>query len=198
MAKAVGVNAAGDQFLSRTAGSGNQNADGTVGNLLYQLENLYHRGATANDVVEAVLTAQLLPQTAILFAQFTLFQHPLDDDRQVLGSKRLRDKIRRSQTHGLDSVFDGAESRHHDNNGFRALGLDLFEQFHPAHTRHLQIGEDEVRFVLPDGRDAFLTRMGHSGTVPLAVEKALTTGCQVSLVIDDDDSGSTRHRTPPC
>ena len=183
-APAIDVDTAGDQLLAGAAGTADEHVDIGVGDLPNRIEDLGHRRALADNVVKAEVLPQLFPQMAILLAQHPVCQRLLDHDPQMLRREWLGHKIVRPQPHGLDRILDGAVGSHHEHLDLRVETLDLFEQLHPVHTRHLQIGDHQVRlFVLdqlqrlfPVGRDA--------GLVPLAVEESLTAHRQIDFVVD--------------
>ena len=183
-APAVGVNTARDQLLARAARAADEHVDIRIGDLLDRLEDLGHRRALANDVVEAEMPAQLLPQAAILLAQHPLGQRLLHRDHQMLWSERLGHEVVGSQAHRLDRVLDGAVRGHHDHLNLRVQLLDLRQQFHAVHARHLQIGDHQVRLFLLNGLHGLFAVGRHPNLVSLALEQALAAHRQIDLVVD--------------
>ena len=150
-------------------------------------ENLLHRRAAADDVVELVALAQLLAQLAILVAQLADFQRLFHHGHQVIERKRLGQKIDRAGLHGLHRVFDGAERGHDDHGRVRVLAAQFVEQLQAVHAGQLQIGEDQVG--ASASLQAFLGGAGLLDFVAGGGQMQLDHAAELFFVFDHQDGG---------
>ena len=75
----------------------------------------------------------------------------LDEVAEVEG---LREVIESPEAHGLDGGFDAAVAGDHDHRGVRELVPAHADEIEAIHVPDAQIGDDEVRLVRANGRDA--------------------------------------------
>ncbi len=143
-ARRVEMDGAGDQVLAHAAFAGQQHGGAGGRHALDGGEDLLHRRAAADDVVELVAPAQFLLQLAVLVAQRAHFERLVDHLHQVIERKRLEQEIGGAGLHGFHGGLHAAERRHHDHRHVRVLPADQAQQLQPVHARQLEIGEHQV------------------------------------------------------
>ena len=133
-----------DHLLAGARFSHDQHRRHCLRHLADQVEDIDHAAALAEDVVERIPFANLLPQRGDFVLERPLAQRPLDQEAQMLRIDRLGQKIIGPLTHGLDGIGDAAVAgRDHDRDRELAL-LNLVDQVHAAHLRHAQVGDDDA------------------------------------------------------
>ena len=78
-----------------------------------------------------------------------------DGHEHALARERLLDEIERSEPGGLHGVGDRAVAGDHGHRQRFVHFADLGERLQPAHPRHLDVEDDEMRHIPLDDRDAF-------------------------------------------
>ncbi len=104
-----------------------------------ELEDLLHRLALADDVVEGEALPELLLERAVLGREPPLLQPLADGEQHLLVLERLGDVVERPLAHGLDGALDrrvGGDDHHHQ------VGVVLADL--PQHLQAVHAGEHEV------------------------------------------------------
>jgi hypothetical protein len=131
-----------------------------------------------------------LTQPQILRGEPALLEPALHDVHDLLDLERLQDVVVRPALHGVDRGLDRAEAGH--DHGQRVgvdLG-DLSQQIEAAHTRHLEVADDQVvarAFELLHGARAVLRR---AHDVAFHPEEVRDDVANELFVVDDEDARS--------
>ncbi len=95
----------------------------TLGDFLHQRAQLDHLLAFPDDIGDTMVSQQLLAKQRVLFDHSSILKRPVNKHTEMLGIKRLGDKIVRPEFHRLHGIFDCAVGGHHDD---RRLVVHLF------------------------------------------------------------------------
>ena len=133
-----------DQLLADAALAGDQDRAVYLADLLEQLEDPLHRRALADDPVEAGPLEQLGPQPRVLLAQRLGVHAPLEGEPQLGHRERLGQVVRRPFAHRLDRVVDRGEAGHDQDDQVGVVRLGLAHQLEAAHSRQLEVGDQDV------------------------------------------------------
>ena len=193
--RAVVVNRPGDQLL---AGAGLAlDQDGAVHRRheLEALEHRLHRGALADDVVEAVAIAKLCAQLGVLLAEARLIDRRCQHARQVRELHRLDEEVDRAAFDCGDRILDAAESGHDDGDDFRITGHRRVEDVEAVGVGELQVDDESVV------GEAFqpVERIGAGGRLgdreSLFRQMLRNDFSEIVVVVDDEHAllGSRRH-----
>ncbi len=125
----------GQKLLAGAALSFDQNGGGCAGHSIQHLEHSYQTGVLRQD-----RPGNALPDRA------SCIRHSFSGGRrqllpQLLGRKRLHDKIDGSHPHCVDSLGNGPERRHQNDAGGRADLTERFEEGPTVDFRHAQVAD---------------------------------------------------------
>ncbi len=138
------MNGAGDQIFADSAFAAQKDRGAGRRDALNGAEDLAHRVAAADDVVEFVTLAELGAQLPVFIPQSPDLERLVDDGHQVIERKRFGQKIHGAGFHGVDRRFDASEGGHDDDRRVRVLAPQVREQFQTADAGQPKIGEDDV------------------------------------------------------
>ena len=133
-----------DQFLTRAGFALDQDRGVQSRDRLNQLEDLLHRTAAADDIVESVLFLQLAPQVLVLKTQLPLTQSFTDPQRELDQLERFGQVVVGALLDGLDGRLDGCVAGNHQADRLRVLGESLVEEFDAVPPRQHEIGDEYV------------------------------------------------------
>ncbi len=168
-ARAVDVDGLGDEFLSSSAFSGDQ--DGAVGSAdnFDHLEELLHLLTLANQIAHPVNLAKLAAKVGVFFAEPAILQRAVDNQLQlfdeILG---FDDVVECAHLQGLDGGLRTGKGRQQNEMAVEIVVSQLPQQIDSGHIGHVDVGYDQIKFdrlaafkpffcVLGDGdRKAFL------------------------------------------
>ena len=158
---AVEVDGAGHQLLAGPALAGDHRGGGAVRDLADGLEDLAHPGALADDVVEAVLRLELLPEVEVLVAEALALERPSDDEVDLVELERLGDVVVGPELHGLDRGLGGADGGDHDHHRLGGGLLRRAQDLEAVGGGHPEVGDDHVEGLTPQGVDGGLAAVRH-------------------------------------
>ena len=141
-----------DHFLSCTTGPGDENGSRAGRHHFDQAEDFLHFLGGTDEGAERAGIAQLAARDLQFHLGAEEFTSLLQNRMQSVRVNRFRDVIVRTHAHGLHCTIDRALCGHHDHR-YRLIALGIgqaFQQFHPTHARHLQVGHDNRRRPLRD------------------------------------------------
>ena len=124
-----------------------------------------------------------------------MFHGAPNDRRHFIGVDRLGKVVVGSRFHRLHGCVDGSEGGEHDDEGLRVLRAGLLEQFESGHSRHAEIGNDEVEGPeLQEGQS--LLRGGRDGDfIAVLLQLSLQNPAQTGVVVDYENL-AFRHIWP--
>jgi hypothetical protein len=154
------VDRPGDLLLARARFAANENRRGRVGDLADQFEHVVHLRAAAEHVLEGVALTQLLAQRGDFILKRAIAERPLDQQAEVLWVGRLGQEVVRPHPHRFDRVLDATVPGGDDHRHGDFLGLDRFDEFHPADLGHSQVGNDQTVQLLAQKRQPGSTVLG--------------------------------------
>ena len=186
-----------DQLLAGAALAGDQDRGGRARDPPHERDDIAHRLALRDDVVEAELVLDLALQPRDLAAQRALAERLVGDEQQLLDLERLGDVVVRAELDRADRGLDRAErGDHHD---VRRLGQrhHAADQVEAVHLGHPQVGDDQVE---PVGARELEAGRGARRRLDLEPRVLELLGQQVAhrlVVLDDQDRRGPlgRHRT---
>ncbi len=152
-----------------------------------QLEDLVHPGVLADDVVEAVVLLQLLPEREDLVLQGSLLEGAVDHQSQIgRVVDRLGEEVVGAEAHRLDDAVDRAEGRRDDDRHEHPAVDHLADQVHAAHAGHPQVGHQDAVIGLAQLGERFLAA-GDRLDIQLVGGKELhQVAAAVRIVINDE------------
>ena len=134
------MEAAGDEFLAGSVGTGDQDAGVGRGDLFDHVADV----ADAFGLTHHLLPIDLLLEDLGLGDEVRLVGGVLEGDQDAVQVQGLADEVEGSL---LDAVHGGVDVRvagdHHDR-GLDAVGNELLEDFGAVHAGHLDVTEDRV------------------------------------------------------
>ena len=114
------VDGPGDELLARPALALDEDRAPGRGGGLDELEDLLHGLAPADDVAEAELPLELVPEPEVLLPEGLVLQGPLDRQQELLVLERLLDVVEGPDLHRLDGRFDRGVGGDDDDDGLGA------------------------------------------------------------------------------
>ena len=190
--RALRIQRACDELLSRSALARDQHRAVACGKLLHRAQHLPHGGADADDLVRAVdLGAQ--------FAHFarerpTLGRTP-DGDHQPFRVDRLRQVVVRPRLDGGDGILDGAVRGRHDDLGLGSLRVNRLEQARAVERAlHPNVGDHDIERSLRQQRERVRRGRGLVHAVAVLLEQHRHRPSDVRLILDEQHvAGGVRH-----
>ena len=174
------MDAARHQLFTHPAFAGDHHVGIAVGHLADQGEDLLHRRAGADNIVE---TAGDMP---LALFRIDLLQGLFYRIKQFFRGERLLDKIEHPAFDRLDAFFQRTVAGHHDHRQVGVLFLDHPHQRHSVHARHLQIADDQHKIVVGvDCRQGGIAGAGGGDGISGPVENALIAGQHLGFVVND-------------
>ncbi len=178
----------GDQLL---AGAGfAEDKDGGIGpaHLVENGEDRLHRLALADDIRGPVVAVQLLLEADIFLGEDLDLQGLVHGDQHLVEIERFGDIIEGAAAHGLHGILDGGVGRHHDHRGDRQLAQGFPQHLGPARPRQADVGDDQGKLALLQGRQRRVA-IGHGQhAVPFALQRIGQRNAQDLFVFDDENA----------
>ncbi len=126
----VQVNRLGNQLLARAAFALQQDGRPAGRHLRHQVENLQHRLALADDVLEVVALLQRpLELDVFFFRPMPCHRRPYIGE-QLFVVPWLLDEVGGARLHGLDCILDGSVSGDHDHREPGILCVSIGQDVH--------------------------------------------------------------------
>ena len=157
-ARAVVVDGARDDFLSRSGLTGDEERAVRGRDGLQQLKQVSHRAALADDPFEPIALLELRAQVGILGPQPPLLERRIEHVEQFVDLKRLADEIPRAALDGFDGVFQGAVSGDDDGDDVGIAADGGLDDGGAVDARQPQVGDDDVVGEIGESGDGGLAR----------------------------------------
>ena len=157
-----------------------------------EVEDLLHRRALADDLVEAVALLELLLERAVLARQAALFEAFADGEQDLFVLERLGDVVESADAHRFDGALDRGVRRDHDHHLLGIARAQLLQDLHARHAGEHEIEQHEIdRFAL--GKEQrLLAGAGGDRAQTLAPEERPEDVLEHLFVVDDEDVGHAR------
>ena len=187
-ARALPVDGAGDELLAGARLAGDQDRGRGVGDLADELVHPPHGGRPPDELVEALVPRQLVPEVAHLALERPPLERPGDHAPEVVRGERLGEVVVGAELHRLHRRADGADGgdQHHLQARVEPLQpLQHLDSFHPGQPH---VEEAHVHVAVADGLDRGrpVRRLEHLA----AVEHHLDGRAHPGLVVDHQDHGA--------
>ena len=181
--------ARGDQLLASAGLSGDEDGGRGVSDLTDELVHAAHRGRSADQLVEALVPRELVPEVPDLPLERPALQGAIDHAPQVVRGERLGQVVVGAELHRLHRRPDGADRRdeHHLQAGVEAL--DPLEHLDPFHAGEPHVEKADVHVAAPDALDRGGPVRGLHHVTD-AVEHHLHGHADSGLVVDDEHDGA--------
>ena len=164
-----------------------------AGGALKRREHLPERRILPDQLRRTAADRQLLLHQEVFRHQPALLERAADQQQQMIGVDRLREKVERALFHRGDGVLD-APVRGHDDH--RNVGVDLLGR--AEHAEAVTLGKAQIRE--DEGRLRLLEQLDRLGLVPglehgmaLALERMPQHGSERILVFDQKNLCGRRH-----
>ena len=185
VAQTLLVDAAGDQFLTRTVLAGDQHAAVARGGLGNETEKLPDRFAVAHDLV---LLLDLRFEGANLLLELSAAERVRDGEQNPLERKRLFHEVRGAQAHGLHRRFDRSMARDHDHGQIGVDGLNPVEGLDAIDAGQPHVEQHQFIAVRFHRLDPGLARLDRIDAISLVGQDAGERGPDSGLVVNDQDA----------
>src|SRR5262249_21026644 len=172
------------------------NEHGQVGvrDLADDVEHPLHGRALPDQALEAMAFGDLLAEQLQVAPQRDAFQHPLDNQLELVVVERLRQVVRRAGLHCLDGDHLRAVGGDHDHRTVRAPLLRTPQHVHPGNALQVQIGDDELVGAVVELLDRLLAGDRRLHLVATRRQQPLDRDPDGTLVVNDQDR---RAHEPP-
>ena len=100
-------------------------------------------------------------------------------------SERLGEIVKRAELHGFDGGGDGGIAGDHHGDDIRETRAQSFQQLHPAHIRHFQIGEENVERLLFEQGQGLFAGVGDLYAVSFAGQNLFAGSANRGFVVDN-------------
>ena len=179
-----GVDQASGNLFAGAALAKEQHRGAGRGHLLQLRDDSEHLGVLGNELV--VLNRGPL---FLVLAQAAALESAFGEKAELSRSaERLGQVFEGAELHRLDGRFDGAVSgeQNHFHLGHRLAGV--FEKIHPISSRHLQVGEHQVKALPLEAANRLVPVGGSDHVVPLGLERFPHVRADALFVVDDQDA----------
>ena len=111
-------------------------------------------------------------------------------------SERFGEIVERAQLHGFHGGSDGGIAGDHHGNHVGETRAQRFQQLHPAHLRHFQIGEENVEGLLFEHGQGLFAGIGDLYRVAFAGQDLFAGSADRGFIVDNQYSWGihTSHR----
>jgi len=174
----------GNELLARSRLAGHEHRGIAIGDAADHLDRLADRGARACDAVDRHIAVGGGAEALDLALEREVLECATDGDREGVDLHRLGDEVVRAGADGGDGGLEAALSREDDREEVGIALAQLLAEVDAGHTRHLNVGDDDVGRVGPEVLEALL-----GGVDGIDVEAALP-----QRVAQEDRSGRHRRR----
>ena len=187
----AGVDRARDQLLARAGLAADEDRRVRRRDLLDEPEDVAHRGAVADDRLEAVaLQAPLEAERPLREPERV--DGALDAEEELVRDDGLRHVVERAERVGLARPLDGAVRGHEDHLRRErpvASRREALDDVHAREAGHLEVREDDLGAELGRLREGFAAVRGGRHAVALVLEDHRQRLPLVLLVVHDEDRG---------
>jgi hypothetical protein len=184
----TGVQRPRHELLAGAALTGHQHGGIGVRHAVELREEILHRRAVAEQLVEARGAGCLLAEHADLLLQRPVTERPFEDEREVVHLERLGDEVVRAGADGGDGRVEAAERSHHEDRHVRTVLDETDAQIDAVDLRHVQIREHHVELVVADHRKRSLGVGRPPALEATAAQIRLDQLAHVAIVVNDEDA----------
>ena len=183
-ARALVVQAPGDQFLAGAVGAHDQHAGVGGGHAVHDFLDMLDGGGIAHDLVFAL---DFFLEADGLLDQRGLVGRILERDQDAVQVERLLDEVVGAFLDALDGSVDVAVTGNHDDRGLAAGFHQGVKHFIAIHHRHLDVAENGVEIVGKGLIHALFAVFGGSHLVAFEFQDFLECIADAPFVVDDQD-----------
>ena len=188
-ARRVGVDRFRDQFLAGAAFALNQNC-GTAGrDLGYEVEDLEHDLALADDVGEVIALLESALELEVLLLGAMASDGGANVGQQLFVVPGLLNEVFRAGADRVHDIVHGAVGGNHDDRQIGMALLDLREQFEAALAGQSQVQQQQVEAVLIENLQPLFAVGGQGDGIALQGEQHFERLADGGLVVDDQNAG---------
>ena len=108
-------------------------------------------GRVADDVAHGGAGAEAVAEQAGLDIKGAALGGAIEGGGELFEGEGLGEIVAGAGAHGLDRRVDGGEGGHHDDDGLRMVGADVFEEREAAAAGKLQIEQENVDGAVLEG-----------------------------------------------
>src|SRR5574337_822903 len=168
------------------------------GHFSNQLEDLLHSRAEANHAskVKGPATGGLHLRHPL--GELTDLEHPLNQNREFIEVKRLRNVIVGPALHRLDRSLECGKGGHDDDGKLGTGLLDPTEGLQPVCARHLDVHEDKVDIRVRCSPERFYPIGSQRDPIPFAFQRLAQGPTDAFFIINDEDLSCSDHGLAPC
>jgi hypothetical protein len=182
-----------DELLPGAALAADEHGEVGLRDLLDRLEHALHRGARADQVLEAEIAGEPRAQPAVLAGEPRAFERASHDEADLVVVERLGNVVLGPELHRLDRDLLAAVRRDHHH---RRLGLGVAggaQDVHPARpVAQREVGQHQVEMLLGEASHGRRTVVLLFHVVALAAQQAGERQPDRALVLDEEQP--SRHR----
>ena len=187
------MNGAGNQFLSRAAFAGDQDAAVLRRDVFDQIEDGAHLGAGADDVIKTREAAKFAAEIAGFFLKSQIFGALLDGGAEFVDQAVALDDVAvGAEIDGVNRRADGGNACDQNESGCGRDFLAIAQQLDAVHIRHADIGNDDIEDLRSEPTLGRFAAGGHFDLVALLSEADFEQFADRSLVVDDKQLSHTR------
>ncbi len=179
------VNRMGRKFLTGAALALHKHSGARGSDLFNGVENLHHRGRSADHAIDAELILNLRAELLVFAVGVAFAEGALDENFESVDIHRLRDKIVSSTLHSLHGGIHRSISSHHDADRRVCLFDNPFDERHAIIPAESQVGEHDIH------RHALQSRQGTIGirrdiNLKLGIQRMAETVAGIFFVINNE------------
>ena len=152
------------------------------GRLAHELVDVDHARIASNELVDGAEGRGARPATRL-----SIFEHALDGLLQVVEVQRFDEKLDRAVLHCLDDGRHVVEGGHQDDRHVRRPLAKQAQQLEPAHVRHPDVADDDVRVRLCDLGQRVRGTLGEADVKPRRGQCVMQRDADRSIIVDDQD-----------
>ena len=160
-----------------------------------QRHHLLDRPARAHEAAEVIGVQVLLPEELHLLPELPRLEGVAQGHAEVLEVDGLGDVVVGAEPHRLHRRADIGVGGHDDHLDVGMALLDLAEHLDPVRVGQLEIQQEEVGALLPDGRHGSRAVLRGLDVVAELLERLLEGPANQALVVNDQHSGWHRCRS---
>ena len=153
------MDGSGNQLLSGSRCSKDQNSRVGGSDFFHPAEDLLHHLTGTDDIIEAVTSVQLLPQVFIFPNQAGFFQRLDHLNFQPFNVEGFADVVEGSCTHRLNRRLCRGVPGNQNDTGIRRIFLHLFQDINSTDSRKNQITDNQIEWLFSYYLKGLFTRM---------------------------------------
>ncbi|MFH2002297.1 MAG: hypothetical protein ABIK28_21680 [Planctomycetota bacterium] len=175
------------QLFACAALSGDKHGNIRASDLLELNENILHRRAGTEELLEMMGLFHRLFEDLVLLLQIVMLHRAFQGDGEQLHLDRLIDEIVCPGTDRLDCGLHASECRDHHDRHIGPVRLDPVAQIDSIHPRHVKVRQDRIELLVFHSYEGILRRgkRVYSKTAPSQIR--LDQVAHVSIIIYNQD-----------